>query len=133
MSPLASFDLPDEIEADGLRAAVSGELQLAAGDLDFHGHEVAVAGQAEIIDFGGDGKIGDGVAQHQGFGELAFLVLGVELLKQLAGEVTVAVFQLGGEVLLDLEVDFAIVASSIWASRCCSSEKRLWMSVSRSN
>ena len=80
--------------APPLRASASS----LPGNLHGHRHEVFGAVQLEVIHLHRDGQIGDRIAQHQRVFELAFLIGGGELAELLAGEVALAVIELGGRV-----------------------------------
>ena len=102
--------LADEVEAGAFGAALARELDIAAGDLHGDGDEVAVFGEAEVIDLDGEAEVGDRVAEHDGFLQLALAIGRGELTELLGGEVTAAVVEPGGEFLRGVHLDAAIAS-----------------------
>ena len=81
-----------------------------AGDLNDDGDEVLGAVELEVIDLHGDGKIGDGILQHQRVFQLTLLVDRGEVAELLFSVVALAVVELGGSVLRERDFYPAEVA-----------------------
>src|SRR5438034_633236 len=82
-----------------LSAAPPRQRQLAARNLHHHRHIILRAVQLEVIHFHCDGEVGNRIAQHQRIFQLPLLVRGRELGELLTRVVTLAIIQLGGDLL----------------------------------
>ena len=92
---LGVLDLADEIEPRAVGAAMPGQFNFRAGNLDHQRDKVAVARQAEIIELHRQIHVRDGIAQHQGLRELPLLVAFAEFVELFAGVVSLPVIELG--------------------------------------
>ena len=84
--------------------------KFAARNLDHYWHEILGAVQLEIIDLHRDGELRDGIAQHQRVFELPLFFGRSELAEGFAGEVALAIIELGGQAVVQRNLDAAELA-----------------------
>ncbi len=95
------LDLADEIDARVFSAAAPGESKLTARNLYDDRNEVLGAVELEVINLHGDGQIGDGIFQHQGFFKLALAIDFIEFLEYLVRIIALAIVELGFLIILE--------------------------------
>src|SRR4029077_2972240 len=93
------FDFADEIDEGALGSSALGQSKFTSGNLDDNRDEVFGAIELKVIDLHCDGKLRDGIVEHERVFELAFFVDCGKAAEQFIRIVTLAVGEVRGGIV----------------------------------